>query len=223
MPVDISEVKVTFGNGIKREEYGPTKRAEVSLTAIVNTGDDGIIALSVLANLAKAKVREMLLADGAAAPVAPAEDPLPPTSSGSPASPPEAEPTKRTRRTKEQIAADNAAAAGAGSTVEVTQPASEPGPATEAGSPATAAATDPSENEWAAAAPETVAITDQELNHTCSLTSERTKDPLGIKAVIGSYSPGGPAWDPAQGGRKFTVNDIPANQRADFIAKLKAL
>lgn len=77
-------------------------------------------------------------------------------------------------------------------------------------------------DEWDAGPP--VAVTDQELNHACSTTAERTKDPIKVRAQIALFNPGGDAFDPTKpGGRKFTVNDIPPAQRQAFLDKLKAL
>lgn len=218
MPFDISTVTVTFGNGIKREEYGPLKKAEVSITVVVGQGEDGALALNYAGRLAQDKVRELLTIQGSAA-AAPAASPAD-TATPEPAvqlGEAQAETQKRTRRTKAQIEADAAAAAAAQLTpatetqAETVAPTSEAAPAAD-------------EDEWAAAAPETVTITDQELNHTCSVTAERVKDALKVKGTIAKFAPAGDAWDPTKpGGRKFTVNDIPQVQRADFIAQLKAL
>lgn len=245
---DITEVTITFGNGIKREEYGPVKKAEVTIRAIVNQGEDGVIALNYISRIAEAKCKELLL--GTAAPAA--DTPLPPISAGSPASPSEdaaapGEPQRRKRRTQAEIAADAAAAATAQSTSAIETAAVDPtsaaqtaaansdtsGSATSA-SPASAAATpgqpelsppstDGVVDEWDVGAADAPTITDLELNHSCSETAGRTKKPLDVKALIGTFAPATDEFNVEKGGRKFTVNDIPQNQRADFIAKLKAL
>lgn len=250
---DIKEVSVTWHDERRGPfEYNPPmKKAEVHLYATVPEGGDGVAALNYISLLAKAKAAELLSGTAAAEPEA-IERLLPPTSSASPASTDEAaapgEPQRRTRRTKAQIEADAAAAAaGQSALATVSDPQSAAGLAagaatSEQDAPAisaqqTGATTPPSgdattpttapsdDDEWAAAAPETATIPDTELNHTCSVQAERLKEggALKVKAVIGSFSPGGDAWDPAKGGRKFLVNDIPQSQRADFIAKLKAL
>lgn len=206
---DISQVQVTFGNGIKREEYGPLKKAEVTITAIVAPEADGVAALNYISTIAQAKVRELLTIQGqapaaAAAPASPGDPPArtPEENPGEA----QAEPQRRTRRTRAQIEADAAAAAAAQS-----PPVKTPAPTVD------------DEDEWSAAAPETVTITDAELNSACTDTSKRIGAGAPIKTLIGTFSPGGDAWDPDKGGRKFAVNDIAPNQRADFIAKLKAL
>lgn len=221
---DISEVRVEFGNGIKREEYGPTKSAKVTLTAIVNAGEDGVIALEYISKIAQDKVRQMLGVGGSTEAATAA--------TGSPAAPPPSEtvsgepnaPATRHRRTKAQIEADNAVAAEA---------AKAPSPNTSSGLPAAG------DEIWAEPQPETQAetattdewdagptpeVTDQELNHACSVTAERVKDGLKVRATIALFNPGGDAFDPTKpGGRKFTVNDIPPAQRQAFLDKLKAL
>ena len=219
---DISQVQVTFGNGIKREEYGPLKKAEVTIIAIVAQNADGVAALNYISKIAQDKVRELLTIQGQAPATAAADaSPQTPAPTSEAEHPGEAqplaaaEPQRRTRRTKEQIAADAAAAAHAQSSNAETNAAS-PGESTSIELPA-------GEDEWSAAAPETVTITDAELNSACTDTSKRIGAGAPIKALIGTFSPGGDAWDPDKGGRKFAVNDIAPNQRADFIAKLKQL
>ena len=236
---DISQVQVTFGNGIKREEYGPLKKAEVSIVAIVGTGEDGVVALNYITKIAQAKVREMLTIQGQ--PAAAAAEPSPAEAT---ARSTEAvvvgegeQPERRTRRTKAEMEAARAAEAGQASSASATsvsqtsQPETASAPTTgsspaEPATPAAASSAEPSqENEWDVGGAETVAtITDQELNHTCSVTAERTSKPLAVREVIKLFNPGGDAFDPDKpGGRKFSIADIPQNQRADFIAKLKAL
>lgn len=217
---DISQVQVTFGNGIKREEYGPLKKAEVTITAIVDTGHDGVAALNYISKIAQDKVRELLTLQGqpaAAAATTPPADVRPEEAvQDAVAGEAQAEPQRRTRRTKAQIEADAAAAAAAQSP-----------PATETPAETAASPSDPSteDDEWAAAAPEQVHIADSVLNGTCSETAGRLKEGGGIKVrnVIRAFAPEGDEWNESKGGRKFTVNDIPQTQRADFIAKLKAL
>lgn len=57
---NITSVTVTFGHGIKREEYGPVKRAEVSITAAVDEHEQGEAVLASISQLALAKVAQML-------------------------------------------------------------------------------------------------------------------------------------------------------------------
>lgn len=236
MTADITEVRVTFGNGIKREEFGPTKKAEVTITAAVDKGQDGRATLDEISELALRKTAELLGAPR------PAEQPLPPTSSASQASPAEAEPQRRTRRTKEQIAADNAAAEAAKQAA--TNPTGNTPPADEwagvaAGTDAPAASeqqaadtTQPSgddttqkttaaTDDWTAS--ETATITDADLNQHCSTHAARVKDPLKVRGVIAKFNPGTDAFNPDKGGKKFGVSDIPQEQRPSFVKALEDL
>ncbi len=246
MPIDSITVHLT--DGIKQGDYAPNKVYD--LTAYLSNPTDAELQSAVALIV---RTGERFLGRAAPAPtgeVIATATALPPTSSASQASPsePVGEPQRRTRRTRAQIEADAAAAAAAQSGSASQDAASDPqsAPAAAAGSYTSGSATDVStviavetpgqpassqpsaasqeDDEWAAAAPETLTITDQELNHACSVTAERVKDPAKVKGVIANFNPGGDAFDPAKpGGRRFTVNDIPANQRADFLAQLKAL
>src|SRR5260370_224318 len=62
MTANITSVTVTFENGIKREEYGPTKKASVSITAGVDENEDGAVILQQIGTLALAKVADLLSA-----------------------------------------------------------------------------------------------------------------------------------------------------------------
>lgn len=221
---DISQVQVTFGNGIKREEYGPLKKAEVTITAIVDTGHDGVAALNYISKIAQDKVRELLTLQGQASAgvaEAPAEPATAENQADAGAAP--GEPQRRKRRTQAEIAADAAAAAAAQSppateTATSVDPTDAPIVTAE-----TADTSEPVVDEWDVGAADAPTITDLELNHSCSETAGRTKKPLDVKALIGTFAPATDEFNVEKGGRKFTVNDIPQNQRADFIAKLKAL
>ena len=83
MPADVNHISVTFGNGIKREEYGPVKKAEVTIGATIADGEDYGVVLDLLTSQAIAKVAFMLdapkpettVAVAAAAEPAPAGEP----------------------------------------------------------------------------------------------------------------------------------------------------
>lgn len=57
---NITSVTVSFENGIKREEYGPTKKAGASLTASVAENEDGETVLARIGELALARVAALL-------------------------------------------------------------------------------------------------------------------------------------------------------------------
>ena len=62
MPADINSVSVTFENGVKREEYGPTRKAAVTISATVGENEDGAVVLAFISTLALAKVADLLSA-----------------------------------------------------------------------------------------------------------------------------------------------------------------
>jgi hypothetical protein len=205
MPIDNMTVHLT--DGIKQGDYAPNKVYD--LTAFLSSPSEAEVDQAV----------DMIVRAGER--FLGRKPTLPPTSSASPEyragvdalkatnTPDVGEAQRRTRRTKAEMEAARLAeiaAADAPAEPEPSPPADE------------AAASD---DEWAVE--ETPAITDLELNHSCSETAGRTKKPLDIKALIGSFSPATDEYNVEKGGRKFTVNDIPQSQRADFIAKLKAL
>ena len=205
---DISQVQVTFGNSIKREEYGPVKKAEVSIIAIVNTGEDGVIALNYITKIAQDKVREMLTIQGqpAAAAAEPSSTPGV-ADKGSPDIAGEGEqPEKRTRRTKAEMEAARAAEASTGSAAA--EPAATAASETQAvdTTSTTSAASAGEANEWDVGGAEAVAtITDQVLNHTCGVTAERIRNPLAVSVVIKLFRPGGDRFDPSSHRRPVFV------------------
>lgn len=243
MSADITEVRVTFGNGIKREEYGPTKRAEVTITAAVAQGDDGQAALDEISLIALRKTRELLSISGQA--IDTGLPPVQPTPSvvheqlAASVAETAAEPQRRTRRTKAQIEADNAAAEAAKANPSGnTPPADEWGsvastqsdaPSAEAPTEASApespvgqpAAASPSD-EWSEAGATQPTLTDADLNKLCGEHAARVGDPAKVKTAIQSFKPAD--WKgPAEGGKLFGISNIPAEQRHLFKSALEAL
>jgi hypothetical protein len=235
MPIDITSVSVTFGFGVKREEFGPVKKAEATIHAAVETGQDGAMVLNVAAKIARDKVGELLgLPVGKAEVVAvqteqTVDEPdqgrgqdLPPAGdTGEPAAP-----GRKRRRTNAEIAADNAAAATAkdpasAQPAEVAPPASEPGTETEAGSKATGGATASAPaggDEWDTPA-SAATITDETILSATSATSARLgkREPiLDLKETYRNLE-----LFPAD--QKFGITDIPQEHRADYLTKLAAL
>lgn len=218
MPVDITNVTVLFENGIKREEYGPTRKASVSLTAAVDKGEDGVVAMNYIATLARAKVADLLglevPAEARAAIEAPAT---------------EGEPARRKRRTAAEIAADNAGAAGtSGQDASATSASGTQdgtagtGAASTADIPPTSSGSQGSDevDEWSTGedkASEVPAVSDADLAMHCSKHAQRLGGGEKVKGVIASYKP--EIWDKP----KFGVTDIPPAQRAAFVGALEAL
>lgn len=207
MPVNITNVTVCFGNGVKREEYGPVRKAEVSMTAAVDQGEDGVVAMNYMATLARAKVAEMLglEAPAAARELIEAPEPQP----GEPVT------ATRKRRTKAEMeaAASAAGAASAGSaptggstTVDDDWSETEKAPASTA-------------DEWLTEEPKPAAspITDADMAMHCSKTAQKLGGGEKVKAVISSYKPND--WAKPT----FGVSDILQSQRPNFVEKLEAL
>lgn len=231
---DINSVSVTYHDERKREGYGPMKKAEATITATVNAGEDGAAVLDQIAYIATAKVRAMLTIEGAQpAPAVVQHVPPPPATAArepedwgaSQAQPsPQAAPpaTPKIRRNADEIArgltveqalAERAARAG-GSPPPSAAPAPGTGEApTEAVAPAPSSDAGSAGNEWDGPAP--VEISDEELNKHCSATAERIGDPIKVRNTKELYNP--------SPGQPFRVVEIPQDKRADFIEKLAAL
>ena len=201
---DVNHVSVTFGNGSKREEYGPTKRAEVTIGATIADGEDYGVVLDLLTSQAIAKVAFMLdapkpettVAVAAAAEPAPAGEP----------------PARKKPGPKPKDAA------------ALPEPEKEPAAVTEGQvapsttQPGTSVAPQADE-EWTAA-PTEADISDKQLQETTSAKSTA----LGgddahralIKQLILSFSN-------RTDGPPFKVQEIPQAQRRDYLTKLAAI
>ena len=164
MTADINSITVTFGHGIKREEYGPTKKAEVTLTAAVAAGEDGGKVLDLLASQAMAKVAFMLNA--------PKPDTVVSTSIAEANTAGEKPAARRGRPPKDQFSGQVAEAA----TQE--QPASPLG-ADEAD------ITPP--DEWSTKTEE-AQITDKEILDNTSAAAGRLGDREKVKALINTFN-----------------------------------
>lgn len=231
---DINSVSVSFGFGVKREEFGPVKKAEVTISASVPEDHDGVIALDYISKVARDKIGELL---GLGAPQSrqptvdlaekfgePQPDQgrgqlLPPA--GDTGEPEATAPTRRRRRTNAEIEADNAAAAAKGGPApdqpaEAAPPASEPGTATEAGSTATGDAT--ASDEWDT--PASVAtITDEAILSATSAAAGK----LGKREPILDLKETYRNLDLFPADQKFGITDIPQAHRQDYLDKLAKL
>lgn len=204
------------------DSYDPKRKVRVELKFIVyDDQSDPEAVLRYAGDCAKAEVGRLLGRIKAAA-----TEPTP--------APPAAEPEKapRTRRTREQIAADEAAAKaaaegngspptssgsqGSGDAGNAgTPPGGGDGAPQTSGAPADPATPPASGDEWGTDAA-TADVSDAELNSACSTTAERVGDPTKVRDTIQSFN-----TKPA--GEKFKVTEIPQTQRAAFLAKLAAL
>lgn len=187
---DINSITVLFANGVKREEYGPVKRAEVTITAAVADGEDGGLVLDLLSQQAMAKVAFML------------DAPKPATLATRPAQAAEdvAPPKRRGRPPKDQFSGQVAQSA---SETEGTSAPAAPAPVE----------TSAAGEEWEASAP---VVTDQELLQATSAKAQALGNREPVKDLISTFNPGGP-------GTVFKVQDIPNEQRRDYLDKLAAL
>lgn len=201
---DINTVSVTFENGVKREEYGPTKKAAVTITAAVDTNEDGAAVLDQISYIAANKVAALLSIAGTAAPSVAAAPADPPSQSDQAAGATQ-QPQVRSRRTKAEMEAARAAEA-AGSQSATTEPQ-----AAEATQQVDTPA--PAGDEWDAPAP--VHISDGELTQACSEASTRCNDPAKVRSLKEPYNPAP--------GQPFTFSQIPQEHRAAVMEKLKAL
>lgn len=153
---NITSVTVCFGNGLKREEYGPVKKAEVSITASVADDEDGEAVLTDVGRLAMLKVAEMLSAPKPEVADKPAEAPAAGESQA---------PVRRRRTAKKDEATEDTPESKPEDTPSesTTTPQSEP----------------EAEDEWAAG-PEDTPVSDQEI---LSATSKRAGE-LGARDPI---------------------------------------
>lgn len=214
----ITEIKVTYENGRKAaEEYCPPKKASITLTAQVPDDVSPEDALDQVTQLAMDKVHEMLNLSSAprqsttTASIKPAE-------TADNVTPPKTTRKKTTEPAgKAAMIMDEPETPAATLQEETTSAATivdEPEPnAKEA--PAGAASMD----DWASS-PNEAAVTDADLNAACQTASARLGGVDGgaglkIRGLIGTYSP-----DQL---KPFQLREIPAAQRADFLAKLKVL
>ena len=201
---NITSVTVTFGHGIKREEYGPTKKAEVSITAAVAEDEDGEAALEQISALVISKVAAMLDApkpdaiDVSKLAVHRPAAAVATDSQVAETAPVGEAPARRTRGpNKPKPAAE-------------VQPTEEPQP-----EPTPSDTSESGEDEWAAD-PADTEITDAEL---LSATSKRAGE-LGAREPIVKLIA---TFATRTEGAPFKVQEIPANQRKDYLTKLAAL
>ena len=199
MTADINSITVTFGHGIKREEYGPTKKAEVTLTAAVAAGEDGGKVLDLLASQAMAKVAFMLNA--------PKPDTVVSTSIAEANTAGEKPAVRRGRPPKEAASEPDA---------KVPQHDMQEQPASPLGADEadiTAGAHD--RDEWSTTSEE-AQITDKEILDNTSAAAGRLGDREKVKALINTFN------DRPEG-HVFKVQDIPQTLRRDYLTKLAAL
>lgn len=215
---DTFTILVSVEDGTKApEDYGVNRKVNVTIGGSVTDFADIEAATGRISEVANAQVARLL---GRATPNS-AGSAAPAASAG--------EPAKRTRRTKEQIAADEAAAAKAAEVLKAADPTSfddeTPETATPAADewsddePAQDAKGNPVEAETAVDdwddTPAVEEITDAELNNLVGKKNAELGDPKKIRALINEFNP-----DPT---KVFQLRQITAAERPDFLAKLKEL
>lgn len=218
----MSETQVTGGlvsveDGIKAsEEYAPARkvRVELSFSIAESTPEAGRAdIISLVADQAAAQVARLL--GRGSAPQATVREVTP--------APEEAAAPKKTRRTAAQIAEDKAAAGppAGGATPSPSDLSAIPddGP----GEQSAPSAESPADlggvtDEWEVPAEvevEVVTVTDADLNALVQKRNGELGDPVKIRTLIGKFNP-----DPT---KPFQLRQIPADQRAQFVADLNAL
>jgi len=216
---DVNHVSITFGNGVKREEYGPTKRAEVTIAAAIGDGEDYGAVIDLLTSQAIAKVAFML---DAPKPTTVAVAATEPALEGE-QQPPKRRPGRPPKDTFSAQVAESASDTSASVTPASTASAeATPGPqqsSQQSGAGAAPApASQPPSDDWSGSAPE---ISDEQiLKATSAKAQEHGNDPefrKKISLLIGTF-------DPNNGqGPQFKVQSIGQPQRQDYLTKLAAL
>lgn len=204
---NITSVTVSFENGIKREEYGPTKKAGASITASVAENEDGEAVLARIGELALAQVAALLDApkpDTISSKSIQAANQQQPEIEQSVSQSGEAPPRRGRGRPRKEIAeaaaepqVDNQPQDG-----QVVDP--DTGPEAEQVA-----------DEWAAAG-DVIEVTDQELLNSLSKRASELGAREPCVKLIASFAT-------RTEGPPFKVQEIPQAQRKDFLNKLAAL
>jgi hypothetical protein len=213
---------VSIEDGIKKaEEYAPPRKVRVELSFGVGEGETFETIFDTVSQAAANRVASLL--GGTALNVV----------AGPTADTPAGEPQRRTRRTKAQIEADEAARkAGASQTGDAggVQTSDDP---TDGADPVIHLPDETAEDDFsiepepetpaeesfdiepAAEDPKAEAITDADLNSAVQKKNAEIANPNAIRALIGGYNP-----DPKSA---FQLRQIPPEKRPEFLTKLGAL
>lgn len=229
--MSITSVSFTFENGVKREEYGPTRKASATIIYGVDDHENGEAVLAHIAHVARHRVQDSIgapqppsaqatpaetqaagRADADLAPTAAAD-----TTHNTVETVATSEPAKRTRRTKAEIEADRLAAANPPSAAPTVEPGSDTsGSATDA-QPASqdqTASTQPASSPPSSDGSALERIIDNaELTGACAAAAQRLGGITAVKDLIKTYT----GRDPPQ------VADILSAKRQEFLDKLAAL
>ena len=201
---DIDHVSITFGNGVKRAEYDPIKKCEVTISARVGENEDGVVILAQIGTIAIAKVADMLSAPKPA-------EPLATSAVQAAADEAAARPPRRGRPPKDTSASVPAATTETGD-----------GSAAAENTAGSAVSTAPiADEEWSTETapggevPDSP-VTDDVLLKTMSQAAERLGGKDKVKALLATFAT-------RTEGAPFKAQEIAQPYRQDFLAKLAAL
>lgn len=208
--VQISGGVISVEDGTKKaEEYAPPRKVRIELHFDVPADADATKHIDAVSALAQAKLKALLMGTVAATEVLAVHTPA------------KAE-TKAGKSDKDKLAE----AAGLAPAADKTAPKAPRGGAKAKEKPEPAAQTNfddlttsdpvkPAEDPDDLTISPAAEITDADLNHEVQVKNGEIANPKAIKTLIGSYNP-----DPT---KQFTLREIKATDRVDFVAKLKAL
>lgn len=208
----VSSVEVSFRRTRQAAQFEPAE-ASVKFTTVIDEGEavgnpdiiEQVTAFLLAKAAASVYAQLGLNVAPKVAPPAPVETPAPEGTAAP------VVPLKRTRRTKEQIAADEAANAGSPTT---TAPSSAPAQAAAAPAAGTSAVTAPTPEPWETDAPAPAAdkvITDNDLQAAAAKAAAPTSiGGAAVKALMAEFKVG-------------RLGELDQPRRRDFIAKLDAL
>jgi hypothetical protein len=208
----IDGITVRFSDGIKTVDYAPPRLYDITANVVLAGDDDlEVVLTSTLTAIQRAGFAALhgKAVGPATAPPQAAEEAAKPT---------------RTRRTNAQIAADKAAedaaktpaadASAIGDDIPLDGPTST-GAASAASDPSAIVDAEVEDWEKPTVAAEVKPITDADLNSAVQKRNAELGNPSQIRELIATFNP-----DPT---KQFTLREIPAAKRPDFLVKLAAL
>lgn len=195
--MNVTELKVSYANGSKREEYGPVERAEVQLTVALRDGEDYEGVLNAAMGKAVAKVREVLSGKTTAVPthkeqLAVEAGLVDGVSASKPAKPITQKRTPPKIAPPEPELNDDLSGLDDLEIVQTDQPENL-------------------DDLLGDEPPKPVEITDEELLSKVTHTNGRTNNPKAIRALVEQFTPND---------RKYQAREIAQDKRAAFIEAL---
>ena len=222
----ITDLKIVYGDGVKKEEFGAIKKAEAHLSAVLDDVDDAATMIEHVARLAIGQVNKMIgkavtAAEGKLDIVTPSADEKPVNDKAkiaekeaADAKAEKAEVVDKKKPGKEAKADKKADAAAV-----VEEPATEDPAAVEDTSTDASAVTDDDAGEVNFDLPEvtdtSTEITDADLNSHVQKKNAEIANPTAIRELIATYK-----TDPK---KAFQLREIPQEKRQEFLDKLAEL